>query len=479
MLFNSIEFIFFFPITVILYFSLPPKYRWVLLLVASYYFYMSWRPEYALLILGSTLVDYIASIQMGKYKERRKRTPFLLFSLFTNLGLLFTFKYFNFFSQSLHGFYALFVHDAAPVSLHVLLPVGISFYTFQTLSYTIDVYRGDREPEKHFGIFAVYVSFFPQLVAGPIERSTTLLPQFRKTMYPDYQNIKRGLQLAAWGFLKKVVIADNLAIYVNAAYNNPADQPGLKLLLATYFFAFQIYCDFSGYSDIAIGTARVFGYEFMNNFERPYFSKSIHEFWRRWHISLSSWFRDYLYIPLGGNRVSKLRVQFNVFTVFLVSGLWHGANWTFVFWGALHGFYLLFSRWTHTLRDKFNNFTGLANHTGLHRLFKIIITFHLVLFAWIFFRAQSVNEAFIIISHIARDLTHNLPENLALLPKPRFYAFLVLFLIGAETVQEMGNIRVWINERPLMVRWFLYYALLIFIYLAGQFHEQQFIYFQF
>ncbi|MFC1785350.1 MBOAT family O-acyltransferase, partial [Candidatus Neomarinimicrobiota bacterium] len=291
MLFNSTQFIIFFPVVVFFYFLLPHRFRWMLLLVASYYFYMCWKAEYLLLILGSTIVDYIVAIQMSRQSTKAKKKLYLILSLAVNLGLLFGFKYFNFFSDSFRTIFDQFNVLYNVPTFKVLLPVGISFYTFQTLSYTIDVYRGKREPEKHLGIFALYVAFFPQLVAGPIERSTRLLPQLVKKYNFDYNRVTDGLKLMLWGFFKKVVIADRVAVIVNQVYNNPNDAAGLPLLIGTYLFAFQIYCDFSGYSDIAIGAAKVFGIDLMQNFRRPYFAKSIREFWQRWHISLSTWFR--------------------------------------------------------------------------------------------------------------------------------------------------------------------------------------------
>ncbi len=448
-------------------------------MTASYYFYMSWRPEYAILILGSTIIDYFAALKMSKYPDKKKRTPILLFSLFTNLGLLFTFKYFNFFSESFYHILKLYSHNATPFELNVLLPVGISFYTFQTLSYTIDVYRGDREPERHFGIFAVYVSFFPQLVAGPIERSTTLLPQFHKTFEPQYDNMKYGLQLAAWGMFKKVVIADRLALFVNQAYSLPNNYTGFDTLLATYFFAFQIYCDFSGYSDIAIGVARVFGYKFMKNFDRPYFSQSIHEFWKRWHISLSSWFRDYLYIPLGGNRVSKNRLHFNTMAVFLTSGLWHGANWTFVVWGGLHGIFLIFEKWSQKTRGKIYALTGINKISRLQQFINIIITFHLVLFSWVFFRAQSLGFVFMIFKKIAKSIIYFNPNKLFAHPISPIYFFVIFLLIIVEILQSHYRLRETIARFPAWLRWTIYYVGLFSLYYLGEFNEQEFIYFQF
>ncbi|MCB0064655.1 MAG: MBOAT family protein, partial [Caldilineaceae bacterium] len=337
MLFNSLQFIIFFPAVVTIYFLLPHRYRWLLLLAASYYFYAAWQIEYTLLIFISTAVDYAMAHLMAQSEKLWHRRAYLGVSLLVNLGLLFGFKYFNFFNESVRATLNLFNIFYNVPAFQVLLPVGISFYTFQTLSYTIDVYRGKLAPERHFGRFALYVAFFPQLVAGPIERATHLLPQFHQPMTFNQTRIASGLRLLLWGMFKKVVIADRLALYVNQVYDHPGDHGALTLLIASYFFAFQIYCDFSGYSDIAIGAARVMGFDLMENFRQPYMARSIAGFWRRWHISLSTWFRDYLYIPLGGNRVARWRWYSNLFLVFLVSGLWHGAAWHFVIWGALHG----------------------------------------------------------------------------------------------------------------------------------------------
>jgi len=319
MQFNSIEFLVFFFIVVVFYFSIPYRFRWILLLAASYYFYMCWRPEYIILIIASTLVDYIAGLKMGGIESKPRRKKYLIISLMINLGLLFSFKYFNFFNDSLRILFSRYNMLYRVPSFNILLPVGISFYTFQTLSYTIDVYRGERRPERHLGIFALYVAFFPQLVSGPIERSKRLLPQFYKRFDFDYKRLTHGLRLMLWGFFQKVVIADRLAIVVDHVYNNPSEHTSTAFIIATYFFAFQIYCDFAGYTDIARGAAKILGYELMLNFQRPYFAKSIRDFWRRWHISLTSWFRDYLYIPLGGNRVVKWRWYYNLFIVFFIS----------------------------------------------------------------------------------------------------------------------------------------------------------------
>lgn len=419
----------------------------------------------------------------GKPPFHPGEKKYLLLSLAANLGILFTFKYANFFSDSLRVALNQFNIFYDMPMFDLLLPVGISFYTFQSMSYTIDVYRGEQPPERHLGKFALYVAFFPQLVAGPIERSLRLLPQFDRVFKFDYERVVSGLRLMLWGFFKKLVIADRLAIYVNEAYNHPAEYQGLTLLLATYFFAIQIYCDFSGYSDIAIGAARVMGYDLMTNFRQPYFSKSIAEFWRRWHISLSTWFRDYLYIPLGGNRVGKPRWYFNLFAVFVISGLWHGANWTFVIWGALHGGYLIFAIVTAGWRQKLADRSGLAKLPALHNLLRTLITFHLVLFAWIFFRANSLGEAFLIIGNIAAlDFS---PDALKALNIALGWGELlvaigsILFLELAHLLQSRGKVHSWITAQPAVLRWSVYYLLLLAIAFFGVFNHSEFIYFQF
>ncbi len=341
MLFNSLHFILFFAVVVTIYFAIPRHTRLMFLLGASYYFYMCWNPKYLILIVISTLVNYCAAIGMANTHSVRLRKSYLISSIALNLGMLLLFKYYNFFIDSFEKVANELSIGVDLPYLHVLLPVGISFYTFQAMGYTIDVYNGNQKPESHVGRFALYVSFFPQLVAGPIERSGRLLPQFYQNHPFRYDQVKTGLKRMAWGFFKKMVIADRLAIYVDQVYNHPAEFYGFPVILATIFFAFQIYCDFSGYSDIAIGAAKVLGYDLMENFNAPYWANSIGDFWKRWHISLSTWFRDYLYIPLGGNRFGITRMYENLFLTFMVSGLWHGANWTFVLWGALHGFYVI------------------------------------------------------------------------------------------------------------------------------------------
>lgn len=398
MLFTSLRYALFLPAVVAAYFALPQRWRWALILAASYYFYACWRADYLLLIVASTGVDYAAGLGLGAAKSRAIRRAWLGLSLAVNLGLLFAFKYFNFLNDSARAVFDHYNLFYDLPNLDILLPVGISFYTFQTLSYTIDVYWGRREPERHLGRFAAYVAFFPQLVAGPIERSTHLLPQFSERHRPNFAAMADGVSLIFWGLFKKLVIADRLAVFVDEVFNHAGAYEGPPVWLAAYFFSLQIYCDFSAYSDIAIGSAQLMGFQLMDNFRRPYFAVSIPDFWQRWHRSLTTWFRDYLYIPLGGNRVALGRWHFNVLAVFLVSGLWHGANWTFVIWGALHGLYYFVSRWTDGMRERMAHGLLIDRIPKIHQLGRILLTFHLVTFAYIFFRANTVSDAFTLTS---------------------------------------------------------------------------------
>jgi alginate O-acetyltransferase complex protein AlgI len=399
--FNSFEFLVFFSIVVAVYFVCPPRHRWGWLLAASLYFYAAWALGYVVLLVISTFIAYILAIQIAKTSVQARRKALLISGLVLTLEPLIVSKYLGFFSNSLGALFGGFspVHD--PPVTQLLIPVGISFYTFQTLGYLIDVYRGKIEPERHLGILTLFVSFFPQLVAGPIERAGHLLPQFRAKHDLSASGISDGLQRALWGMFKKVVVADRLAIYVDAVYDSPADHRGLPVILATCFFAMQIYCDFSGYTDIALGVAKVMGYDLTENFRQPYCSSSIAEFWRRWHISLSSWLRDYLYIPLGGSRVPRWRWYTNLMIVFLLSGLWHGANWTFVLWGGLHGLYYVFEAWTQKARDKLLQMLHMEE-SAVRAAIGALVILNLVCFAWLFFRANSVSDAFLLLDHMAQ-----------------------------------------------------------------------------
>lgn len=481
MLFNSLQYLIFFPTVVVIYFLTPNKFRWIPLLISSYYFYMAWKPVYIILIVTTTLINYLAGLGIGKTNDRSKQKTYLFLALISSFSILFVFKYLNFFSDSAKTLLEYFNIPIYLPYFRLLLPMGISFYTFQTLSYSIDVYRGTIKPEKHFGIFSLYVTFFPQLVAGPIERSDNLLPQFREKHTFDYTLATDGLKLIAWGLFKKVVIADRIAILVNQVYNNVHDYTGFPLILATIFFAFQIYCDFSGYSDIAIGSAQIMGFRLMENFRRPYYSRSISEFWKRWHISLSTWFKDYVYIPLGGNRVVKWRWYYNLFITFLISGLWHGASWTFVAWGAIHGFYHIFSIWTAGIRERIVKAIKLDQLPLFYKCIQIIITFTLVCFGWIFFRANNLSDAIYIITHIFDNIGTKAPlTTLGLDSFQLKVAFAsIAFMELVHLIQEKKSIREFISTKPIWIRWSLYYILILWIILLGSFGSQEFIYFQF
>lgn len=442
---------------------------------------MSWKPEYALLIIFSTLVDYIVGIKIEKSVTKLKKRIFLAISLITNIGTLVFFKYFNFFSNTIQETSSIFGLSLDPIILKIILPIGISFYTFQALTYSIDVYRGEIKAEKHLGIFATYIIYFPQLVAGPIERAKHLIPQFHTEHPFKYKNVTDGLKLMLWGFFKKIVIADRLAIIVNTVYNNPTTHTGTSLILATFFFAFQIYCDFSGYSDIAIGAAKIMGFDLMDNFKRPYSSKSISEFWKRWHISLSSWFRDYVYIPLGGNRISIPRTYFNLFIVFLISGFWHGANWTFIIWGALHGVYMILEKITEPIIEKVTKKDNFTKFSKIFNVARMIITFILVCIGWVFFRANNVSDAFYILTNLFQGINLNLSAmNLGVNWRELLIAFgSIAFMTFVHFIQKHEGIRHFLEKKPLIIRWIIYIVIILGILLFGIFGQNKFIYFQF
>lgn len=475
MLFNSTQFAIFFPIVTILYFALPHSYRWALLLLASCYFYMAFIPVYILILFFTIAIDYPAGILIENAHASRRKF-FLICSLLANIGVLAFFKYFNFLNSNLALLFSTLGMTYSVSDLSIILPIGLSFHTFQSLSYTIEVYRGRQKAERHLGIFSLYVMFYPQLVAGPIERPQNLLHQFKEKHQFDYQGITDGLKTMAWGLFMKVVIADNLAPIVNRVYNHPTQYTGLPLLIATVFFAFQIYCDFAGYSYIAIGAAQVMGIKLMDNFRQPYFATSVSEFWQRWHISLSSWFRDYLYIPLGGNRVLKWRWYANLMMVFMVSGLWHGANWTFVIWGTLHGFYLVSSLWLTSVRTKLVHWFCLERYSGALRCLRIFTVFILVCFAWIFFRANSVSDAYYISTHLLVG-PWSLRDTGLTKALPALAGILIAGII--EIAQQREDKREILSRQPLVVRWAAYYALVLIICVYGRFGKEQFIYFQF
>jgi alginate O-acetyltransferase complex protein AlgI len=475
MLFNSFDFLIFFPLVCLMYFAAPHRFRWFILLAASCYFYMYFVPIYIVILAFTIVIDYVAGLLIER-SEGKKRKMYLILSLISNILVLAIFKYYNFFIDNIG-----YVCDIAGLEnrlpyLSILLPVGLSFHTFQAMSYTIEVYRGNQKAEKHFGIYSLYVMFFPQLVAGPIERPQNVLHQFHEKHKFTYHNFVEGAKLMLWGFFIKVVVADRLAIYVDAVYNNYEENSGTSLIIATIFFTFQIYCDFAGYSYIAIGSAKIMGYDLMTNFRRPYFAKTISEFWKRWHISLSTWFRDYLYIPLGGNKVSKYRWYFNLFFIFLVSGIWHGANWTFVIWGALNGLYLVFAIISQDFRDKVNNALGLTKNKKIFSIIQITTTFLLCAFAWIFFRAPNVGAAFTIVEKIFTNVSTDV-----LIKWDVFFACSIgLFILFIKEFFEEYNIKV---NVPVVghpfTRLAVYSFLISLIILLGVFGAGQFIYFQF
>ena len=485
MLFNSFTFLIFFPIVVAVYFAIPHRFRWAWLLAASCYFYMAFIPVYILILFFTIVVDYVAGILIEDAVGTRRRL-FLTMSIIANVGVLAIFKYFNFLNANARAIAEVFHWPYGVPALSIILPIGLSFHTFQAMSYTIEVYRGRHKAERHPGIFALYVMFFPQLVAGPIERPQNLLHQFYERHEFDYDRVTDGLRRMGWGLFMKMVIADRLAEYVNPVYNSPYAYEGLTLVVATVFFALQIYCDFAGYSHIAIGTAEVMGFRLMRNFDRPYLSRSISEFWSRWHISLSTWFRDYLYIPLGGNRVPKPRWYLNLFVTFLLSGLWHGANWTFVVWGALNGFYLISSIATRNPRERIAAATGLMHHRRTYAVWQVGATFALTCFAWIFFRADSLSDAGHIISHMVVTPTPHqiLPEGLRAEGITKlevlFSGVLIIGLMTVEVISKRIDIVRRFVMQPAWIRWPAYYVLCMSIWLLGVSNEAKaFIYFQF
>jgi alginate O-acetyltransferase complex protein AlgI len=437
---------------------------------------MAFIPVYILILAFTIVIDYFAGIWLEK-TTGEKRKYFLIVSLISNIGVLAIFKYYNFLNNNISNLLNSIGYRNIVPNLNLILPIGLSFHTFQAMSYTIEVYRGNQKAEHKFGIYALYVMFYPQLVAGPIERPQNLIHQFYEKHFFEYKRVVEGLKLMLWGFFMKIVIADRLAIYVNAVYNNAEQHTGITLLLATVFFAFQIYCDFAGYSNIAIGAAKVMGFKLMTNFNRPYFSKSISEFWKRWHISLSSWFKDYFYISLGGNRVSVPRWYFNLLFVFIISGLWHGANWTFVIWGALNGFYLVFAILTQNIRRQLNH-TFLIDRVPLVlKWLQITITFFLGCFAWIFFRADTADKAFLIIHKI---FTFQGPLYLDSPSQIIYGLFGIVFLLLIECKMEFykGSFSLF-NNPNVVVRNLSYTFLILLILLFGVFDGGQFIYFQF
>lgn len=491
MLFNSAQFLLFFPLVTLVYFVLPHRVRYVWLLVSSYYFYMCWNPAYALLMGLSTLITYASGLLITAARTKRAKQAWVAASFGSNLAILFFFKYFNFAARiAASALGVLGVAVAAP-QFDVLLPVGISFYTFQALSYTADVYRGDVACEKNVLRYALFVSFFPQLVAGPIERSGRLLSQLRLRARFDFARAKSGVMLMLWGYFEKVVVADRVAIAVNRAFDDYAMLPGASVAVGVALFAVQIYCDFAGYSDIAIGAARVYGVELMQNFRRPYFARSIAEFWRRWHISLSTWFRDYLYIPLGGSRRGALRKYVNVMIVFLASGLWHGASGTFVVWGGLHGMMQVAGGVTSGARARLRAALGIRENSRLYAMWQRLCVFALVCLTYVFFRAEGLGEAAGVLRALANPWrVEGISDGLSALG---------LGLTNAEWIVVLASVlALWLvdllHERDVCIgaaverwprcwRWCAYVAAVLVLAVFGvygpQFDASRFLYFQF
>jgi D-alanyl-lipoteichoic acid acyltransferase DltB (MBOAT superfamily) len=480
MLFNSLLFVFFFAAVLAAYYTVPHRFRWMLLLIASFVFYAAWDARLIVLILFTTVVNFGVSMFFTRFPSLKRF--FLWTAVIINFGLLVIFKYANFFGGIAGFFIQLLGFPEPHWEWHIILPLGISFYTFQAMSYTVDVYRETQQPERNFFKFSLYIAFFPQLVAGPIERAAHLLPQLFTEKRFKYADLAEGAQYVLLGFFKKLVIADRLAAAVNTVYNNPTHHAGLPSLIATVLFAFQIYCDFSGYSDIAVGCAKMLGIDLTRNFRQPYFSKSIKEFWRRWHVTLGSWFKDYTYIPLGGSRCSLIRQYANTLTVFLISGLWHGANFTFVVWGALHGLYQI-------LGDITGRKWRIKKENIFINALKICFTFVLVCFAWIFFRANTTGDAFFIARHLLSDtgrwsaqygfdvLNSMGLQLLEVVLGCMAIGLLVVldFFAGNESVPHML-----VKKAPASVRWVVYMVLAMAIASAGVFgNAAEFIYFQF
>jgi len=464
MLFNSLQFLVFFAFIISLYYALPHRSRWLLLLLASSYFYMVFVPAYILILFGVIIIDYLAAFLINGNKGFLRKL-FLGLSLSANLGILCYFKYYNFFLENisllLNSFH---VNNPLPF-ITVILPIGLSFHTFQAMSYTIEVYRGNQQPEKHIGIYALYVLFFPQLVAGPIERPQNLLPQLKKEQIYSKLNLRTGLLLIAWGFFKKVVIADRLAVVVDSCYGNIYSHSTSDMWLGVFFYSIQIYCDFSGYSDIAIGTAKTMGINLMENFKNPYLSTSLTEFWRRWHISLSTWFRDYIYIPMGGNRVSAKKICFTILLVFLLSGLWHGAKYTFLVWALIHAVFLILEHFLKEKKENATNFFAIS--------IKTFYAFIITTLAWIFFRSQNINEALVVLTKLFSAHSpywETIPMNVTELI---FSFVLIILLLSCE--KPVKSLNVLSNPKYYALLWFL----ISVCYLFGIFNYKQFIYFQF
>lgn len=490
MIFNSIEFLIFFPLVVLVYFLLPDKIKKYWLLVVSYYFYMCWNTKYAILLLVSTLISYLCGIFLEKSKQEIQKKWIVAAGLVTNLGILFVFKYFSLFNHMLEELFGLLHVNIRMPEISLLLPVGISFYTFQALGYIIDVYRKDISAERSFIKYALFVSFFPQLVAGPIERPGNMLPQINKPRKFDFEAAKSGFLQMLWGFFLKIVIADRIAVFVDTVYQNYNVYPGFYLVVATILFAFQIYCDFYGYSIIALGAAKILGFNLTENFKAPYFSVSVSQFWKNWHISLTSWFRDYIYIPMGGNKKGVIRKYINILVVFLISGLWHGASLAFVVWGGLNGLYQVIGGMTEKPRQKLCTKLHINRESAAVRFVRGVITFGLVDFAWIFFRAEGMREAVNIIKSMlsVRNTWILFDDSLyrcGLDIKNFGFMMLCIAILAFADICKKKNISInsFILKQDKWFQWIFIAFAIVFILTFGKYgpmyDAKKFIYFQF
>lgn len=471
MLFNSLEFLLFFPIVTVLFYILPHTYRWIHLLVASCLFYMFFIPQYIFILFSTIIIDYAAAIWIEKSAENKKKT-YLIVSIIATCLVLFVFKYFDFFNENMLLLSHKFGFYYPEKVINFILPIGLSFHTFQSLSYVIEVYKGNQKAERHFGIYSLYVMFYPQLVTGPIERPQNLLVQLREENKFKLANLSQGLRLMLFGLFIKMVIADNIGIYVDQIYASPTDYNSLSILKGIFFYSFQIYCDFLGYSTIAVGCAKTMGYNLMDNFKNPYLSKSIGEFWQRWHISLSTWFRDYVYFSLGGNRVKVQRWMINILVVFILSGLWHGANWTFILWGLAHGLIFILENIFNRIfkfKKSENNVVAFVSNA-----FNIVKTFVIVSFIWVLFRASDLQQVKVICKSILNNF--KITDNFSV--EPKVWLFLGLFII-IDIILFNTRFDFWCNRRNVVVRWSLYSVMIFLIIVFASVNNTPFIYFQF
>lgn len=500
MVFNSFQFLIFFPVVVALYFALPFRFRQFFLLAAGYYFYMCFKPEYVIILAVSTVIDYFLGLRIDACPTHTGKKRILVLGLIHNIGLLAALKYLDFFSQAIEALLKPFNILSGLKGFELIVPIGISYYTFKKISYLIDVYRETRKPEKQLPLFALYVSFFPEIMAGPIDRAGALIPQFRKETGFDYQRVTDGLKLMAWGFFKKLVIADRLAAFVDKVYGNPTHYEGLSLVAATIYFSFQVYCDFSGYTDIARGAGKVLGFDLAENFNRPYFSRSIGEFWKRWHISLSNWLMDYLFLPIAYNISRHLKrpqlmyikaetwaYMTGILSTMLLCGLWHGASWTFVTWGLCHGLFLAVSFATKRTRKKIRKTLGFKKNSLLRNTFQVIFTFSLVTVAWIFFRADTMSDAIYIITHLFSGWSKVLSPHgflgalhFGLLKKELAVALIsvcIMFLI--QLLRKDHTFEQMIAKQKTVIRWSFYLVFILWLMIFADAGAENFIYFRF